>query len=347
VAVPLFRRSRAPRLPAPDAVPDFWRWWTTEGGRHCAHLLDGGNPPAVEPVLSPAVDRLHPELAWEVRPGRNGGWLLVVTAGGNPRLRATARRWLLAAPAPDGQWEYTDTRQPSVDAESGRLHLGPADIALADLRTSWRVDDDRACVDVAVHHPEFAALDAQARLQITFLALDDLLGEEAVELWIGEITAVVDEPPGATTLAPLRAAVRQLAAQHSGPEPTWQLRQATTRSGRPLIASVRLPLTSAAAPHLDAYVRVELPYEMEDTRLPEPSALERLRDLEDVIEKLLGPDGRVVAHETAEGRRTLHVYVDATTDAADRVVGAVTGYPGSRVVSSPDPAWEAVQHLRS
>ena len=345
--MPLFRRSRAPRLPSADAVPEFWRWWTTEGSRHCAHLLEGGNAPALDPVLSPAVDRLHPGLAWEVGPGRSGNWLLVVTAAGDPRLRATARRWLRAAPAPDGQWEYADTRQPSVDAEGGRLRLGPADIALADLRTGWRVDDDRVRVDVTVHHPEFASMDEQLRLEITFLALDNLLGEEAVELWVGAITAAVDEPPGATTLMPLRAAVRDLAAQHSGPEPTWQLLQATSTSGRPLIASVRLPLTSAAAPHLDAHVRVELPYEAEDAGLPGPAVLDRLRDLEDRIEEQLGSDGLVIAHETSDGRRTLHVYVDATTDAPDRVVGAVAGYAGSRVVTSSDPAWEAVQHLRS
>ncbi len=344
--MPLFRRSRAPRLPSPDAIPDFWRWWTTEGGRHCAHLLEGGNLPALEPVIGPAVDRVHPDLAWEVGPGRSGEWQLVVTAGGEPRLRATARRWLLAAPAPDGQWEYADTRQPAADAESGRLHIGAAEIAFADLRTGWRVDEDRLRVDVTVHHPEFGSLDERQRLEITFLALDNLLGEEAVELWVGEIAAVVDEPPGATTLAPLRAAVRDLAARHSGSEPTWQILQATNGSGRPVLALVRLPLTSAAAPHLDAHVRVELPYAAEDSGLPQEAALDQLRDLEDRLEAVLQDDGRVVAHETTDGRRTLHVYVDRTTDGPDRVAATVAGHPGSRTTVTDDPGWDAVAHLR-
>jgi hypothetical protein len=346
--VPLFRRSRAPRTPDPEAVPAFWRWWTAEGSRHCAHLLDGGNLPAVELVLGPAVARVHPDLAWEVGPARDGTWQLVVTAAGDPRLRATARRWLHGAPpSSDGQWAYADTRQPSADAESARLHLGPADVAFADLRTGWRVDDDRARVDVAVHHPEFAAMDERLRLEITFLALDSLLGEEAVELWVGEVTADVDEPAGATTLGPLGAAVRDLAARHAGPEPAWQLLQAATPSGTPLIASVRLPLTSAAAPHLDAHVRVEVPFAAEESGLPRPDALDRLRDLEDRIEELLGADGRVVAHETADGRRTLHVYVDATTDGAHRVARAVAGSPGIRTDLAHDPAWESVRHLRT
>ena len=344
--MPLFRRSRAPQLASPEAIAGFWAWWTTEGARHCAHLIDGGNLPALEPVIGPAVQQMHPDLAWEVGPGRNGGRLLVVTAAGDPRLRATARRWLQAAPAPDGPWEYADTRQPSPDAETGRLHLGATGIAFADLRAGWRVDEDRVRVDVAVHHPEFASLDEGRRLQIAFLALDALLGEEAVELWVGALTAVVDEPAGATTLAPLRTAVRDLAARHAGPEPTWQLLHADDGTGRPLLAMVRLPLTSAAAPHLDAHVRVELPYAGEDSGLPRPDELERLRDLEDRIEAVLGSHGRVVAHQTSAGLRTLHVYADRTTDAADRVVASVAGSPDVRTSVTDDPAWEAVAHHR-
>jgi hypothetical protein len=264
----------------------------------------------------------------------------------DPRLRATARRWLLAAPAPDAQWEYADTRRPALDAESGVLRIGSAEIAFADLRTGWRLDDDRLRVDVAVHHPTFPSLDEELRLQVVFLALDALLGEDAVELWIGQVAAVVDEPVGATTLAPLRAAVLELAARYAGAEPAWQLMQATGPTGRPLLALVRLPLTSAAAPHLDAHVRVELPFAAEDSGLPEAAALDQLRDLEDRLGDVLGSDGRVVAHETTDGVRTLHVYADATTDAADRVVAAVAGHPGVVTAVTDDPGWDAVRHLR-
>jgi Family of unknown function (DUF695) len=344
--VPLFRRRRTPPPPAADAVPGFWRWWTTEGARHCAHLLDSGNTRAIEPVLGPAVSRVHPDLAYEIGPVDDGGWLLVVTAAGDPPLRATARRWLRAAPPPDGQWRYADTRQPSPVAETAVLTITGREIPFADLCTGWQVDDDRLRVDVAVHHPAFAALDEDTRLEIGFLALDALLGEEAVELWVGEVSAVVDEPPGATSLAALRSAVRDLAARHSGPEPTWQLMRATASDGRPVTALVRLPLTSAAAPALDAHVRVEVPFAAEESGLPRPEALDRLRALEDRLTDLLGDDGRVVAHLTSGGLRTVHVYADSATDAAERVVATIEAHPGARATVTADPAWEAVAHLR-
>jgi hypothetical protein len=344
--MPLFRRNRAPQAPSPEAIADFWRWWTKEGDRHCAHLVEGGNHPALDSVLGPAVDRVHPGLAWEVGSDPEGGHVLVVSAAGDPTLRATARRWLLAAPAPNGAWEYADTRQPIPAAETGRLQIAGVEVSFADVRTAWRVDADRLRVDVAVHHPAFGSFDEDLRLQVAFLALDNLLGEEAVELWVGEITTVVGEPSGATTLTPLGAAVQDLAREHSGPEPTWQLLEATTSSGAPLIAMVRLPLTSVTAPNLDAHVRVELPYPAEESGLPGEAALRGLRDLEDRITERLDADGRVVAHETTGGRRTVHVYVDSTTDAADRVGAVVADYPRGRTTVTLDPAWEAIAHLR-
>lgn len=345
--MPLFRRHRAARPDPAVGIPQFWRWWTTEGCRHCAHLLDSGNAPAIEAVLGPAVAQVHPELAYEIGPGDDdGGWLLVVTAGGDPLLRATARRWLRAAPPPNGQWRYADTRQPSPLADSAVLHLGDRAVSFADLRTAWHEDEDRLRADVAVHHPEFASLDEGTRLQVAYLALDALLGEESVELWVGEVSAVVDEPPGATTTVALRSAVRDLAARHSGAEPTWQLLRATARDGSPVVAAVRLPLTSAAAPELDAHVRVEVPFPAEESGLPRPEALDPLRALEDRLTALLRNDGRVVAHQTSGGVRTLHVYADSATDAADRVAAAVREHPGAAATVASDPGWEAVGHLR-
>ena len=46
-----------------------------------------------------------------------------------------------------------------------------------------------ASVDVSVHHPAFADLDEQQRDLATYLMLDQMLGEEAVETWLGEITS--------------------------------------------------------------------------------------------------------------------------------------------------------------
>jgi hypothetical protein len=73
-----------------------------------------------------------------------------------------------------------------------------------------------------------------------------------------------------------------------------------------------------------------------------------LRALEDHLTSRVGNSGAVLAHETSSGRRTLHLYVDSTTPAAEQVRVAVGGWAEGpvRVSVVPDPAWEHVAHLR-
>src|SRR6185437_7390187 len=86
-------------------------------------------------------------------------------------------------------------------------------------------------------HPGFADLPDAVRGQITFLALDWLLGEDAVESWIGAVawtaTPDADVRPPAT-----------------GRDP----------SGAPVVATLQVPLRSARWRQYDTHVAVVLPY---------------------------------------------------------------------------------------
>jgi hypothetical protein len=344
----LFRRNRPVVAASPQGIEDFWVWWAQIGARDVAAAVAADDLGSVEKLVSDAVEGVHPGLAWEVGSGSDARNVLVVTAAGDPRLRAIARRWLRLAPTADPVWEYTDTRPPARGLDGATLDLDGRRVALREITVGWQMDEERARVDVLLHHPALAAVPEEARTEITLLVLDHLLGEEAVELWLGAIAPSVERPEGATGLESLRDAVRALAAQHSGPEPTWQLIQARTPSGQPVLAAARVPLSSAVAPELDEHVRVELPYPPNEAGLPDDDALQELRDLEDRIEAVLGRDGQVVAHETSGGQRTLHVYVDRTTDAHDRVLSAISTYPFPQVrtTTAHDPDWSAVGHLR-
>ena len=63
---------------------------------------------------------------------------------------------------------------------------GSPDVDFARVQVGARLDGGR--FDVQVHHPGFADLPEQARLQVTFLALDAALGEVDTELWLGEVS---------------------------------------------------------------------------------------------------------------------------------------------------------------
>ncbi|HWM00391.1 MAG TPA: DUF695 domain-containing protein, partial [Nocardioidaceae bacterium] len=103
------------------------------------------------------------------------------------------------------------------------------------------------------------------------------------------------------------------------------------------------------APHLDTYVAVVLPYaDRTGEGLPGEQSLRALRDIEERIGAALGPRGAVVAHQSAAGARTLHVYVDSTADRLGVLKQVARTWDEGRatVHDMRDPGWQAVAHLR-
>jgi hypothetical protein len=334
------------RMSPAEAVVEFWVWWDTARPRVEAAIESGTWDELVD-EMSARVAAIHPKLQWEFAKGGRARHCLVVCAAGDPALRAGAARWLAAAPPATDTWEYAAARQPDLAAFANTLKIAGHELALDEVRFAARPDPDRHEIDVICHHPGFAGLPDEARGQITFLALDWLLGEYAVELWVGEVTWTAVPPPDAGPPRALADAVAELAAEHQ--EPVWALLRGETRSGAPVLATVQQPLKSVRWPRFDTHVAVVLPYRLvNDGGLPFEDSLEALREFEDRLTGAVGGDGELVAHETAEGRRTLHYYADPATDAVAAIERAVPGWAEGRasVKRSYDPGFERVRHLR-
>jgi hypothetical protein len=78
------------------------------------------------------------------------------------------------------------------------------------------VDTARAEVDVTVHHPALAGLDAPQRAEVAGRLLRLALGEEAVRAWVGTVTASEQRPRLPVTLERLREVVAALAVAEGG-----------------------------------------------------------------------------------------------------------------------------------
>jgi hypothetical protein len=333
-------------------INGFWSWWAQKGALACGAALDADDQEALVTLLARRVDAIEAGLSWEVGPGPLGGRLLVVSAGGNPDHRALARRWLLAAPEPDGvsPWEFSDQRPPVDDPVEAVLTTPSGDaIRLADVLVAAR--QNGAHFDLTLFHPAFPDLAEDARLQVAFHALDTTLGESSTELWIGEVETTTARPRDGFGLDGLRVAVRNLRKEYVDPDgnPAWVLLHGESPQG-PVIASAVVPLHPVTAPNLTHRVGVMVPYVgFAERGLPSPDALRELGQLEDRLASTLGPDGRVVAHETTNGVRLLHAYVDPTTSAPKRLEETVGGWTHGDVVTrvDTDPAWDAVRPLRA
>jgi Family of unknown function (DUF695) len=336
------RRSGAPE----DTITPFWDWWSAEGRDLAEQSIDGRIDPAT--FAEPMNERLHQvgELSWQLAAGETSERVLVVSPGGDPALRALARRVLLGGPEPDDAWSYVDTRPPVPDPESvvlgGEVHLD-----LAQVRVSARMDEGR--LDVQLHHPAFADLPEETRAQVTFLALDAALGEVDTELWLGEVQPVELPPLDGFGLTALRSVVQDLKRQRldADGQPAWVMLRGETAEG-PLQAMVRFPLHPLTAPNLDTYVAVAVPYRDQANGLPGSEALDTLRTLEHRLAARLGNDGQVVAHLSTGGVRTLHLYVDSTADVLPMIkeVARTWDQGKASVHDLHDPAWQAVAHLR-
>src|SRR5690606_11505074 len=70
-------------------------------------------------------------------------------------------------------------------------------------------DPGRERLNAEVFHPSFAMLPTATRESVAVLLLDQALGEEMVESWMGAIEAVTRCPAGALDLHALRGALAQ------------------------------------------------------------------------------------------------------------------------------------------
>lgn len=339
------------RTPTPERrIAGFWDWWTSTGARSCAAAIDGGDPHRVTEDISRHVAALHTGLAWEFAPGEVSDHVLVLTAEGDPALRGLARQWLLAAPAADAGWSYSDLRPPARDVEGIVLSAEDSpDIAFGKVAVSARLRG--TAFDVVVHHPAFPELPQGACNRIAFLALDAALGEAAVECWIGAVETSPVAPHDGVGLAALATTVRDHAREYVDADgnPGWQLLETATEAGRGLASTV-VPLDPLLAPDLTVHVSVAVEYaDRTDEGLPGPGSLRRLRDLEDRLAGVLGLDGMVVAHETATGLRVLHAYARPGPGTSRRALAAELPWPEGplRVSVDDDPGWQAVRHLRA
>lgn len=337
-----FRRRRPDPAGGTEA---FWAWWgTAKDGVDAA--VRAGRAEDVAAELGAQVAAVHPELDWELAPGLRSRHALVVTSGGAPALRHLAQRWLLAGPPADEVWEYADTRRASWQP-GAVLQLDGSDVALDDLLVV-AVRDERWRLDVVVHHPAMPALPEETRATLAFLALDWLLGEDAVEQWVGAVDTAPERPDGAVPASQLPDAVASLAREASAGEESWSLLSGGT-DDRPALALARLPQPRFEDLQRIDHVRLRLPFrDVDAVGLPGDASLQALRDLEDQVVDAAGHDGVLVAHETSGGVRELHLYARDGREVADRLAPLASAWAEGRaqVAVTHDPGWEAVRHLR-
>ncbi|HKE51080.1 MAG TPA: DUF695 domain-containing protein [Actinomycetes bacterium] len=330
------------------AIGVFWTWWSAVREQIETEMVEGVPSPQRSAEITAHVAAIDKGLDWELSRPDTARYQLVVTAGRIGELRSLAHRWAQAAPDHPG-WSYLPVR-PAVPAalDTTVVVEGARRISPADTEIAARVDQRRAVVDIIVYHPVFADLaDAQAREQIVTLILNRLLGEDEVARWIGQIEIATERPLDGIPAGSLPAVMEQVSARYA--EPRWALLSGSTATGLPVVATIRFPLHQVDYPLADQHVAVVLPYrDRTEQRLPTATALDALNEFEERLLTITEPGAVLAGHETANGRRIMHVYQDATAPMAAAISDLARGWrPGrASVAVTGDPGWTHIAHLR-
>ena len=325
-------------------IEDFWRWWASAGRAAAQAGIGGGGFKGFTREMTMRVKGMHPDLAWELAPGGRAEHALVVTAAGVPERRRMAERWYQHAPAGGEVWEYHPARQANPASLTAVLEFDGRKLNLAELRFDLHVDNDRDLIDTVVFHPAFAKMPPETHGEVGFLALDWALGEDGVTRWIGGFDTSDTRPAAGVPAEGLIETVAALASRAS--EPRWALLRGE-RDGAIVLATLAIPAKWVDHPLMDQYIAVTLPVpEQTPEGFPGPNSLDQLRELEEQLTDWLPPHALLVAHETTQGVRTLHLYADSDDVALTaQVRNIVSGWPGTEVHSRPDAGWRAIRHL--
>lgn len=336
--VGLFGRKNSAAA-TPSAITRFWDWWASEG-----RSLDPSQASSATDELNRLVTAIHPNLTWHFGPGAGSQHRLTVSAGGVAEVRPAAERWLRAAPVPDSTWEFRSSQEREPNALTAVLDIAGSKLDLSE--TAFRIEPDEGAlrVHIGLHHPAFPQIPQQAQMQVAYLLLDWLLGEDDVERWVGEVKALTSPPSPSGKPADVVSAVDQFAAARKPDE--WTLAQFADREGVPGLAAFQRGLRWIDYPTFDRHQVITTPYPSQENGLPADGAtLDGLRELQNELESIVVHRGILVAYESHRGARTYHVYTDGEDQNVDAAIRDWATRRRISVTAEPDPAWFQVRHF--
>lgn len=168
-------------------VTAFWEWFASNSERFydtienkkCSDLAD---------EVSAAVDRWLPGMAWVFGPGENGvGHSLTISGEGVLTEQFAARYCVARAPSLTN-WSFYAARQPSRKVYGCCIETDQGRFKSEELWLAAYVNEQDEMIDIEVWHPLFNKMEQGQRYVVTYLVLDEVLGEFGTGNWIREVT---------------------------------------------------------------------------------------------------------------------------------------------------------------
>ncbi len=326
--------ARAGSLPvtAGDAIAAFWEEWPRLRGLLEQELARGDYGDGTE-QLTDLTEAIDPGLEWDLLAGLEARHALCLSSASDPALRPLTEQWVRAAPESDGDWEYHPARIPvtPVALAVGNLRIHPRDVLVV-----IEPDQSRDELNLTVGHPDFGGLDEVLQLQVVFRLLDDLLGEDLMESWVGSVDVVPHPLTWGVPFLDLADEVDRHAASAAGQ--TWEFIEEEDEELGDSRLFINRSLKRIDHLDLDFVATVSIEVQSFDPVL--------VREVEKDLAGVLGSEGVIYAHRAFDDFTVLYAYVgegaaDDVRRLADRWSPQVY-----EVMVEPDPAWNTYEEMR-
>lgn len=314
----------------------FWDWWRGAASR-IAVAIDSGTVTELVDEISTQVKGLHPQMAWELGKGAQSQHALTMSPEGNKVLRRLSERWVRSGPPPDETWEYYPARQP---ADGYGLTISGQTFEPDAWRFMAEIDRDHLLANLTCYHPALSALTDLQRSQAGFIAIDQMVGEDATEKWLGRLEFTAHPLNGGSLWQGVATLIAEMAEESTNE--VFRIAQGADSHNRPLFLTYNARLKWLDHLFAETVVHVDLPLRRPtDKGLPTNEEAAELNDLEHLL--LEAAEGEVyVGRLTGRGMRTLHFYAEDARHFWDRLSAVLDAHPewGGSLRWEPDPEWE-------
>ena len=173
-------------------VREFWQWFEKNSETLFDNLKKGNSAELADDMIR-QVNKLMPGMAWCFGPGNEKDrFSFTLSPEANRNLQFLSTFWLEMAPKIP-KWDFFSSRQPSREPENFTIAIRDREFSISEMWLKPQIDEKNQVFDISVWHPHFHEMDDNARFQVLFLWLDEVLGEIGTEQWIGQVDFSTEE----------------------------------------------------------------------------------------------------------------------------------------------------------
>lgn len=164
----------------------FWNWLESHSSK-IESLIHSGQSKSVEELISKELDRINPDISWEISTNKNNEVSLSLSAQGDKALGKLLDEMFIDRPSIP-TWKIDRYKQPkSLSVLSELINSQGYNLKLENVNVQVALNPSNTKVDVELISPDFAQVPSDRLYDLAFFILDGVLGEKMVEERIGKI----------------------------------------------------------------------------------------------------------------------------------------------------------------